>query len=161
MGNQRPSILAAEEMLATGEHELFVVSPPDMVIPPWRQSLHQWAQDHEIPNAQPEDVNSDSFFRVASDFDPDLGLSVFYNQVLQARMLNLPRIGALNVHPSLLPAYRGSGVLIWALMDGVKEVGITIHHMVERVDAGEIVLRRAIDVDPDDTGIKLYERGAD
>ena len=161
MGNQRPSILAAEEMLATGEHELFVVSPPDTVIPPWHQSLHQWAQDHEIPNAQPEDVNSDSFFRVASAFDPDLVLSVFYNQVLQARMLNLPRVGALNVHPSLLPAYRGSGVLIWALMDGVKEVGITIHHMVERVDAGEIVLRRAIGVAPDDTGIKLYERVAD
>ncbi len=161
MGNQRPSILALDEMLATGEHELFVVAPPDTVIPPWHQSLHQWAQEHEVPNAQPEDVNSDSFYRIASDFGPDLVLSVFYNQVLKARMLKLPRVGALNVHPSLLPAYRGSGVLIWALMDGVKEVGITIHHMVERVDAGDIVLRRAIDVAPDDTGITLYDRVAD
>ena len=161
MGNQRPSIMAAEEMVATGEHELFVVAPPDVVIPPWHQSLHQWAQEHEIPNAQPEDVNSDSFYRVVADFDPDLVLSVFYNQVLKARMLKLPRVGALNVHPSLLPAYRGSGVLIWALMDGAKEVGITIHHMVERVDAGDIVLRRAIAVAPDDTGIMLYERVAD
>ena len=161
MGSQQPGISALDELMATGEHDLFVVSPPAEQMRYWHESAHDWAVERGLPAAQPEDVNSDAFYTVASTFAPDLILSVFYNQVLGRRILELPRLGPLNVHPSLLPEYRGAGVLLWALMDGASEVGVTIHFMEERVDAGDIVLQRAIPVRPDDTGFGLYRRVAD
>lgn len=161
LGNQVVGVAALEEIVATGKHELLVVSPPANRLRDWQQSVSDWARERRLPVATPHDINSAEFYAMACDFEPDIILSVFYNQVLGPRLLALPRLGGLNLHPALLPKYRGSGVLLWALMNGEQQIGITIHFMIEKVDAGDIVLQRSLQIDPSDTGYNLYLRIAD
>ena len=161
LGNQEAGVAALEEILLTEKHEVLVVSPPQRELRSYQVDLAQWAEEHNLEVATPEDINGNAFFKLASDFAPDLTLSVFYNQVLNSRLLGLPRLASINVHPSLLPAYRGSGDLIWALMDGQETVGITIHFMERAVDSGDMILQRELKVGPDETGHSVYGRIAE
>lgn len=161
MGDHLVGVAALEEIYAAKLHDLAVIGPGESRVRDWHQSVTLWAQERGIAAATPEDVNSDAFYATAAEFRPDIILSVFYNQILGPRLLALPRLGCLNVHPSLLPRYRGSGVLLWALMNGEAETGITIHFMVEKVDAGDIVLQRSLPIQPSDTGYTLYLRIAE
>jgi methionyl-tRNA formyltransferase len=93
---------------------------------------------------------------LAESLAPDLVLSVFYRDLLSERVLKAARLAALNLHPSLLPAYRGRAPINWVLVNGEKETGVTLHHMVGRADAGDIVAQRAIPIAPRDTALSLY-----
>jgi methionyl-tRNA formyltransferase len=79
---------------------------------------------------------------------PDLFVVAGCPRIFGARLLALPRLGALNVHPSLLPHYRGREPVFWALLRGERTVGVTVHRMTEDVDAGPILAQRALDVGP-------------
>jgi methionyl-tRNA formyltransferase len=94
--------------------------------------------------------------RYAREMEPDLLLSVFYRKMLPRQALEAPRIAALNLHPSLLPAYRGRAPINWVLVRGEVETGVTLHHMVGRADAGDIVAQRRIAIDPRETALSLY-----
>ena len=161
LGNQEAGIAALEEIVLTRKHQVLVVSPPSHELRPYQVDISQWAEDHQLEVATPEDINGDAFLKLATDFAPDITLSVFYNQVLGNRLLSLPRVASINVHPSLLPAYRGSGALLWALMDGQDKVGITIHFMERVVDSGDMILQRELEVRPDETGHQVYGRIAE
>jgi len=80
--------------------------------------------------------------------EPDLLLSAGYGRVLPADVLATARLGAINVHPSLLPAYRGYEAVSWALYEGRSEVGVTIHEMIADVDSGPILAQTRLPVDP-------------
>jgi methionyl-tRNA formyltransferase len=88
--------------------------------------------------------------------EPDLVLSVFYRKMLPEGVLATARIAALNLHPSLLPAYRGRAPINWVLVNGERETGITLHHMVRRADAGDLVGQRRIPIAPRETALSLY-----
>ncbi|MEO8505017.1 MAG: formyltransferase family protein [Acidobacteriota bacterium] len=92
----------------------------------------------------------------ARDLAPDLVLSVMYRDLLPEGVLTAGRLGALNVHPSLLPAYRGRAPINWVLVNGERETGVTLHHMVARADAGDIVGQRRIEIAPRETALSLY-----
>jgi methionyl-tRNA formyltransferase len=94
----------------------------------------------------------------AEDLAPDLVLSVFYRDLLPAPALAAARRAALNLHPSLLPAYRGRAPINWVLVRGEERTGVTLHHMIERADAGDIVGQRAIDIAPRETALSLYRK---
>lgn len=87
---------------------------------------------------------------------PDLVLSVMYRDMLPAAVLESARLAALNVHPSLLPAYRGRAPINWVLVNGERETGVTLHHMVTRADAGDIVGQRRIEIAARETALSLY-----
>lgn len=85
---------------------------------------------------------------VLADFAPDLVLAATYHRILPAALLDLPRLGAYNLHPSLLPAYRGPTPTHWAIIRGETETGLTVHHLTPGIDAGDIVLQRRIPIAP-------------
>jgi methionyl-tRNA formyltransferase len=92
---------------------------------------------------------------------PDLVLSVFYRDLLPQAVLSAARLAALNLHPSLLPAYRGRAPINWVLAQGETQTGVTLHHMIGRADAGDIVGQRAIAIAPRETALSLYRKVED
>ena len=105
---------------------------------------------------QPQDVNSSESVSWCRSRSPDVFILFAYGQILSGKLLSIPR-WAINVHPSLLPAYRGAAPLQRAVMAGETETGITVIQMNERVDAGGILLSETIPIEPDDTCGDLAE----
>lgn len=122
----------------------------------WYETPAEAAAAHGFPVSYAEDLGRDGVAALAAAAAPDLVLSVFYRDLLPARVLASARLAALNLHPSLLPAYRGRAPINWVLVDGERETGVTLHHMVARADAGDVVAQRAIPIAPRETALTLY-----
>lgn len=123
------------------------------------------AQKLNIPVYQPEKLRDSDELRELLELDATLLVTAAYGQILPNRLLTHPTKGAINVHASLLPEYRGGAPIHYAIMDGKKETGVTIMYMVQKLDAGDMIASRSIPItDEDDTGTmfhKLSELGAD
>jgi len=89
---------------------------------------------------------------------PDLIFSFYYRSMLPMALLRRARLGAFNLHGSLLPKFRGRAPLNWAILKGERETGVTLHEMVEKPDAGRIVGRQAVPIGPDDTAVEVFHR---
>jgi methionyl-tRNA formyltransferase len=126
----------------------------------WSDSVADLAQANGIPvvvrNRPDEDVVA-----AVKDADPDIIVANNWRTWIPPHIFDLPRHGTLNVHDSLLPAYAGFAPVIWALINGEPEVGVTAHLMNETLDAGDIVLQRAVAVGPADTATDLFHRTVD
>jgi methionyl-tRNA formyltransferase len=150
---------ALEALVTSGEHVAAVVTHAD---DPgercWFESVADVARIHRIPCFTPPSPNRPETIETVRQLAPDLMLSVWYRRILGPELLALPRIAALNLHGSLLPAYRGRAPLNWAIARGESRTGITLHHMTTTADAGDIVAQRPIDIEPDDTVFTVYER---
>ncbi len=112
----------------------------------------------EAPLLFGEEMGREELLDLARRSAPDLVLSVFYRSLLPGAVLEAARRAALNLHPSLLPAYRGRAPINWVLVRGEKETGITLHHMTERADAGDIVAQRRVEIAPRETALSLYRK---
>ena len=116
------------------------------------------ARELGIPAVQPEEPNSQAVIASIASVQPDLFVAVGYTRRLGASLLALPRLGAVNFHASLLPAYRGKHPVFWALHFGERTAGLTVHRMDPRIDAGEILYQVRVRTRLDDTVASLYER---
>jgi methionyl-tRNA formyltransferase len=94
----------------------------------------------------------------AEGLAPDLVLSVLYRDLLPRPVLASARLAALNLHPSLLPAYRGRAPINWVLVQGEAQTGVTLHHMIGRADAGDIAGQRSVSIAPRETALSLYRK---
>jgi methionyl-tRNA formyltransferase len=124
----------------------------------WFASVRQLAFDHHLPVYQPADPNDPDFVAAMERLEADWLFSCYYRHMLKAPLLNLPRLGALNLHGSLLPRYRGRCPLNWVLVHGEQETGVTLHYMEEKADRGDIVAQKVIPITPDDTALTLFAR---
>lgn len=107
---------------------------------------------------QPESMSTDEALKVVNDIDPDLIITAAFGQLLPENILNVPRLGALNVHASLLPKHRGGAPIHRALINGDSETGVTIMYMAKKLDAGDIISARSIKIEEtDNTGI-LFDK---
>ena len=118
----------------------------------WYASLHDFAKSRNLrvladPPLQTLDIGS-----------PDLVFSFYYRAMLPMTLLRHARLGAFNMHGSLLPRYRGRAPLNWAIVKGERETGVTLHEMVEKPDAGRIVDQAAVPIGPDDTAVEVFHR---
>ena len=107
---------------------------------------------------QPERARSPEFLEDLRALNPEVIIVAAYGQLLPKSVLELPRLGCLNVHASLLPKYRGAAPIQWAILNDDPETGVTIMKMVEKLDAGEILSRRATEITPEDTAATLHQR---
>ena len=123
----------------------------------WWRSCAQLAQSHSIPVHTPNGVNDTWVDRIAA-MDPAVIYSFYYRYLIPDSVLALARIGAFNMHGSLLPAYRGRAPVNWMLVNGECEAGVTLHHMAARADAGDIVAQRAVPITDDDNALTLYHK---
>ena len=129
-----------------------VLSPPEVKIA---------ALDLNIPVLQPEDINSVEILQILSDLKPDLIITVAYGGYLKKNIRKLPKFGCINLHPSLLPKYRGSSPVNSALFSGDKFTGNTIFKIVAKMDAGPILLQTNTQILPNENYTKLQERLAE
>jgi len=124
----------------------------------WFRSVAGLAKKYGIPAHTPESVNSPDWVERIRSWAPDLILSFYYRSVISEEILNIPRLGAFNMHGSLLPKYRGRAPINWAVLHGEKSTGVTLHHMVKQADAGDIVDQEAVPIGPDDTARDVFDR---
>ena len=127
----------------------------------WFPSVARLAADHGIPVRMDADFSSARELEALRSLAPDLVLSCYYRRLLPAAVLALPRLGAYNVHGSLLPRYRGRAPVNWAVLHGERESGATLHVMTPRADAGDIVDQEAVRIGPDDTAADVQARVCD
>jgi methionyl-tRNA formyltransferase len=109
----------------------------------------------------PEDPNDPAFISEFKSQTPDVAVLAAYGYILKPPLLTLPALGFLNIHPSLLPRYRGAAPIQRAILDGERETGVTIIVLSEQVDAGDIIEQEAVPVGPDETAGELSQRLAD
>ena len=126
----------------------------------WADSVADLAHDHDIPVELRQRPDDDLTARLA-DLAPDLVVANNWRTWIPPEIFTLPKHGTLNVHDSLLPAYAGFSPLIWALLNGEKEVGVTAHIMDDELDAGPIVAQKAVEVGPTDTATDLFHKTVD
>ena len=116
------------------------------------------ALEHDIPVYQPEKLSGSQELEELMQLDADLIVTAAYGQFLPTKFLNFPRFGAVNVHASLLPKYRGGAPIHYAIMNGDKETGVTIMRMVAKMDAGAIISQRAIPITGEDDVASMFEK---
>jgi methionyl-tRNA formyltransferase len=124
----------------------------------WFGSVAATAAEYGIVSITPGDANTPELQRRVSDVQPDFIFSFYYRSMLGAPLLNIARRGALNMHGSLLPRYRGRAPVNWAILHGERETGATLHYMVDRADAGEIVDQLAVPILRDDDAREVFAK---
>jgi len=154
-----------EKLADSRENRIAVVTQPDRPQGRGRKILptpiKKIALDKGLEVFQPENINDEESIKRIKEFNPDIILVVAYGQILSGHILNIPKIGGINIHGSLLPKYRGAAPINRAIINGEKETGITFMFMKEKVDAGEIIFQEKIDILADETYGELYYRLSD
>lgn len=121
-------------------------------------SVARTAAEFGIPVFAPEDVNHPLWVDRIKASEPEVIFSFYYRNLLSEEILNTAKVGAFNLHGSLLPKFRGRAPLNWALVKGETETGVTLHRMVKRADAGDIVAQERIAIAADDTALTLHHK---
>lgn len=114
-----------------------------------------------IPVYQPDDVSGKDSVTYLKKMNADLFVVVAFGQILKKQVLDIPKFCCVNIHSSLLPRYRGAAPTNWAIMNGDASGGVTIIRMNEKMDEGDIILKKEVAIDKDDTNITLNEKLAD
>lgn len=117
------------------------------------------ALKYDIPVIQPARIKED--YQAVADLKPDLIITAAYGQIVPQAVLNIPRLGCINVHASLLPLYRGGAPVHQAIIDGQEKTGATIMYMVKKMDAGDMIAQKEIPILEEDTVGILYDRLSD
>ncbi len=150
-----------EELLRQGAEVALVFthedSPTEEI---WFASVRELAERHGIPYLT-SDINAPENVALLREIAPDFILSFYYRNMIKPEVLEIPRRGALNLHGSWLPKYRGRVPVNWAVINGETETGATLHYMVEKPDAGDIVDRERVEIAFTDTAFDVFTKVAD
>lgn len=160
-GTSEFAVPSLKAILKSKHKVLAVVTQPDRkkgrdlkLSPPYTKVL---ALAEGIPVYQPEDASSKESVEYLKKLSADLFVVISFGQILKADVLAIPKIYSINFHASLLPKYRGAAPTNWAVINGDKSSGVTVIKMNERMDEGDIILRRETEIDPEDTNITLSQ----
>lgn len=154
------------KLLIEKDYEVsMVVTQPDrpkgrgrkIALPP----IKTVALQMKLPLLQPQKARDEDFIRRLQAETPDIICVVSYGQFLPEAILDIPRLGVMNVHPSMLPQYRGAAPINWAIIRGEQVTGITTMFLSKEMDAGDILLQESVPIGPDDTAGGLSERMSD
>jgi methionyl-tRNA formyltransferase len=124
----------------------------------WFRSVRRLAEEHGIPVEAPAQVNTPGWIARLRAEEPDFLFSFYYRNLLSRDILEIPRYGALNLHGSLLPRYRGRCPVNWVLIHDERQTGVTLHYMEEKPDRGDIVAQRAVPISDTDTAFTLFHK---
>lgn len=165
MGTPDFSVATLEAIVKAGHQVTGVVTQPDK--PKGRGKNMQFtpvkekALEYNLPVYQPIRVKEESFVEELRSMQPDVIVVVAFGQILSKDILEMPKYGCINVHASLLPKYRGSAPIQWAVIDGEKESGVTTMQMDEGIDTGDILKKTVVPLDKKETGGSLFDKLAD
>lgn len=121
--------------------------------------VKEYAIEKNIKVYQPEKLRENKeIVDTLKDINPDVICVVAYGKIIPKEILEIPKYGCVNVHPSLLPQYRGSAPIQWAILNGDKETGVTTMYLDEGMDSGDIILQTKTPIDKDETSGELWDR---
>lgn len=152
-----------EAIYNSGHNIIGVVTNPDkpkgrgmkMICSP----VKEFAIEKSLPVLQPENVkNNPEFITLIEELNPDMICVVAYGKILPIEILEIPKYGSINVHGSLLPKYRGSAPIQWAVINGEKVTGVTTMYMSEGLDSGDMILKEEVEIGEDETTGELWDR---
>ena len=121
------------------------------------ESVLETFSDYKFDVLNPSRITTEIVEKI-SDINPDVIFSIYYRKILPKSILNLPKLGCINIHPGLLPKYRGPIPTAWSIENGEKNFGITIHLMDEGIDTGPIYVQELYPIKKNETGFELYTR---
>ncbi len=151
---------ALEGLLEAGIRVLALYTYPQGAEDRWFEPPAALAERHGIPVRMEPRFNEDRVHEDLAALAPDFLLSFYFREMIQARFLELPRLGAYNLHGSLLPRYRGRAPINWVLVKGETETGVTLHAMTPKPDDGDILGQTRIPIDRDETALSLTRKAA-
>jgi len=162
MGTPQFAVPCLELISATKFKPVLCITQPDKPKGRNRKLSHPEikikAEELEIPVIQPEDVNDSEVINYLNDLKPDIIIAVAYGGFLKKEIRKLPKHGCINLHPSLLPKYRGSSPINYALFNDEKVTGNTVIKIVSKMDAGPILFQREIKIKENECYTELYKR---
>ena len=161
MGTPSFAVPSLQALYEAGHQIVGVFCQPDKPGNRMKMTLcpvKEYALSKDIPVFQPSKLRDGEAMRVIEALAPDLIAVAAYGRLLPDEMLAYPKMGCINVHSSLLPKFRGSAPINWAILTGETVTGVTIMHMAHDMDAGDIILQRATPIDPEETADVLYDR---
>lgn len=120
-------------------------------------AVKECALEHDIAVYQPEKIKKSDDIQILKDLEPDLIIVVAYGQLLSQEILDIPKLGCINVHASLLPKYRGAAPVNFAILKGEKKSGVTTQYMVKKLDAGDMIDKITVDIPMDMTAGMLLD----
>ena len=162
MGTPDFAVGTLEALIQAGHELIGVVTQPDkpkgrgkslMATP-----VKEVALKHQIPVYQPQKVRETEFTENLRRLAPDVIVVAAFGQIITKEILEIPRYGCINVHASLLPAYRGAAPIQWAVINGEKESGVTIMQMDEGLDTGDMIDKVVVPLAEDETGGSLFDK---
>lgn len=162
LGTPEWAVPSFERVIADGHEVLAVFTQPDK--PAGRgNKLHpppvkQAALAHQLTVYQPTKVRTPEFQQLFESLAPDVAIIVAYGRIIPEWILKIPKYGFINVHFSLLPAYRGAAPINWAIVNGEKQTGITTMQLVPELDAGDTLLQQATEISDSETAEELGKR---
>jgi methionyl-tRNA formyltransferase len=168
MGTPEPAQVCLKALIDSKEELVAVITQPDrpkgrgLKVAP--TPVKETALHYNIPVFQPEKIKDKEVYDLIRGIKPDLIAIVAYGKILPKEILDIPKYGAINVHASVLPKYRGAAPVQWALLNGEKFTGVTVMKVTETLDAGDIILQETLPIyDSDNTSTlteKLFKLGA-
>lgn len=123
--------------------------------------VKEYALTQNLEVYQPEKARDGEAMGIVESLNPELIVVAAYGKVLPEELLNYPKYGSINVHSSLLPAYRGAAPINWAILDGLEETGVTIMYMAKELDAGDVILQKTTAIGEDEDSLALTARLAE
>lgn len=150
-----------EELLRQGAKISLIFTHQDSTVEQiWFSSVQELAAQHGIP-CLTSSINEPENIVKVRQLDPDFLLSFYYRNMIRQKLLDIPTRGALNMHGSLLPKYRGRVPVNWAIINGETESGASLHYMVAKPDAGDLVDQQRVSIDFTDTAYDLFNKVTD
>ncbi len=162
MGTPDFAVNTLEAIVNAGHKVMMVVTQPDKAKGRGKKVLYtpvkEKALEYGLTVSQPVKVSEESFVAQLREMNPDVIVVVAFGQILPESILNIPKYGCINVHASLLPAYRGAAPIQWAVIDGLSESGVTTMYMEKGLDTGDIIMQSRFALAEDETGGSLFDK---
>ena len=162
MGTPDFAVSTLKAIIEAGHEVRGVVTQPDKPVGRGKKirfsPVKEEALLHDIPVFQPRKVRDPEVVKELSGLGADVGVVVAFGQILPKSLLDAPKYGCLNVHASLLPAYRGAAPIQWAILNGDEETGVTIMQMDAGLDTGDILTKETVKIESDETGGSLHDK---
>lgn len=162
MGTPDFAVEPLEAIIKAGYEVTAVVTQPDKQKGRGKEvkmtPVKECALRHGIPVFQPVKIKEPEAVAELEKYQADLFVVAAFGQLLSEEILNMPEYGCINIHASLLPAYRGAAPIQWAVLNGEKESGVTIMQMDKGLDTGDMLLKRSVELSPTETGDSLHDK---
>ena len=165
MGTPDFAVAALDALCAAGQNVILAVTQPDRQKGRGRQVIQTpvsvCAQKWGVPVFQPARIREPEAVEKIRSLQPDLIVVAAFGQILPQELLDIPRLGCVNIHASLLPGLRGAAPIQWAVINGDAESGVTLMQMNAGLDTGDILFQEKVAIGPQETGESLYEKLAE